>query len=101
MKDDKIVMGRGDPGVRAMLDALLEEDYPGLVEKATPEKIAELGQRHCKLYRFRLDSSLVAVNVEETERLLAVWKSVVGKTFAELSDEAKLEVLDALAAEVS
>ena len=97
--DERIVVGRGDPGIAELLDEVIGEDYPGLVEKATPEKIAALRERHCKLYRFRLDSQIVAVNVEETERLLQIWQGVVGREFSELSDEAKLEVLVALAAE--
>ena len=99
MSSDKIVVGREEEEIREILDSLIEEDYPGLVERATREKIALLRESHVNLYRFRLDSQLIGVNVDETERLLAVWTSAEGKEFSELSDEAKLEVLDALAAE--
>ncbi len=99
--DDRIVVGRGDPEIREQLDAVIGEDYSGLVALATPEKMAELRERHVRLYTFRLDFQLGGVNVRETERLLSVWQGVAGKEFSELSDEAKLEVLDALVAEES
>lgn len=96
---EKIVVGRHEEQIAGILDELIAEQYPGLVELATREKLAELAEQHVKRYRFRLDSQMVAVNVEETERLLAVWLSVEDKEFSELSAEAKLEVLDALASE--
>lgn len=97
---DRIVVSREEDEIREVLDGLLEEDYPGLVAKATPERLAELAERHVLLYQRRLDSGSPAVNVEETERLLGVWREVRSKeTFEALSDSARLEVLDALAAE--
>lgn len=100
MNDEKIVVGRADPELRALLDDLIaDEGDTLLVGRATKEKLAELREQHCRRYRHRLSSNSPHVNEEETSRLLGLWTAMEGKEYRELDEDQKLEVLDALVGE--
>mgnify|MGYP001610688840 CR=1 FL=1 len=101
MSNERVVVGRGDSEIEAVLDGLLEDGQAEILAcEATPEKIAALRSHHVTRYRRNLDAHYRYVNVAETERLLSLWTEMGGKSFSELSDDQKLEVLDAIAAEV-
>jgi hypothetical protein len=105
MKDDRIMVGRGDEAIASLLDEVVDRagGEEELAAKATPEKIAALRAEHVRRYENRLriagQQKHTPVNVEETGRLLALWKDMEGKTFSALSEDQRLEVLDALAVE--
>ena len=60
------------------------------------EKIAELREQHIRRYSNMIRSGGLNVRVWECENLISIWRSTEDKEYAELSPDAKGEVIDAI-----
>lgn len=98
MADERVVVGRGQSPMAAILDAAIEAQggSEGLASQLSPERLETLCTQHLRMYERRLASGHPAVNVRETQRLLDLWKGMRGKSFTELGEAERLEVLDAV-----
>jgi hypothetical protein len=99
--EGKIVVGRHLPALQAKFDELVTPAVRMMATHLPAEKLDELRRVHVRRYTNRLrmaEGGIRGVNVEETERLLGLWRGMAGKKFDELDRDQQTEVLDALAA---
>lgn len=67
--------------------------------KTAPEGIVRMAQQHVNIYEKRVEAGKKGhpnVRLDECEKLLALWKSVVAKGGKELNKEEQGEVVDAV-----
>lgn len=77
-----------------MADGGARTDNPLVL--VTVEVVEELRQRHIRRYEQRLTSGHPAVNVEQTQALLDIWRGMEGKGWLFLTEAEEGEVVDAL-----
>jgi hypothetical protein len=96
---ERITVGRHVDQVRELLDALISPEDYAAAEALLSDELAALRDQHVRMYQRRLDGNRVGVDVNETARLLELWRGVADRPFTELTPEQQVEVLDALVSE--
>lgn len=99
--EERITVSRNDLAMASILDAHITAEERATGAALSAERLGAMRKHHVRLYTNRLhmaSQGIRGVNVEETERLLTLWREMEGKTFAEMSNDQQLEVLDALVA---
>lgn len=73
-----------------------EDEFESTIKPPSDEELDSLRIKHTTMYSSRLASGSPVVNVSETNRYLRIWQGMAGKTYAQLNDEERDEVIDAI-----